>query len=693
MFISDSELPEASYPSLSPSSGCGGLDILPPCIQQGPFPQQGPTTDISIEHQPLNSAGLRHLENGPLCYNSDNGPQRLLCSAVVETDMGDDSSIRPPEYVIVPNQSKMISFNTSVPLSIPGVPSVLNSVRTAHFSPSVCKVSLSPYNGQPSYGDDQNPTDSNVIPSQIPYDYPVRMSTILDSARCRTPSSNSHVEIDTSHRKTLDLSSKPPTGYSSFKVNSLTRPNSQRKQIDKSSSQFNSQTLGRKDTLGSRSNSQELSGVNRALDFRENSNPESPRLKSRLESSNRNTSVLNSSCSADKCLGPFDNSSDCDRNISQPNISQSKCSPKVDISSDNNNLRQPNNSHSPSYHNNQPNYSITSQPINYIPSHNSQLNNSSNNSIENQPNSHSTHYQPNSLTSRQLNENRPHYSQSIMCHPNSNQSNYIPNQSNCRNYIDSQSNGRNSNTQICDDLANSIVVSSEALTQIARNASISNLIVDGLRVDEMSRPDPNSHELIESFAESTCTDSSDSAIADVDSNPNLSGADSSENSGNARASSDDFRSNPEGVGSISVVKTGYLGRKSADSNGSNSKTHLSPVNGNSEISSAHLASHKTNTRDSNMSLFNPKTNLEGPSISLDTNSEGELLSQISQDLDYLLNGPPEDFSSLKRRKKDSPSRVLSSPSRIPAVRHTTRNLASGERGEGIDSENVSDGRL
>lgn len=139
------------------------------------------------------------------------------------------------------------------------------------------------------------------------------------------------------------------------------------------------------------------------------------------------------------------------------------------------------------------------------------------------------------------------------------------------------------------DAKSIILVSSENLVGIANDVNVSNLSVDGIRLNDI-KP----HELVESFADSTCTDSSDSAIADLDSNPNLSGGDSSVPS---------------------------------DGSGKNQ----------------------------------------------------ELLTQISEDLDYLLNAQ-EDFSSLSLKKRKNKADKVSSPGRknsgSSVKMSPRRNLAS-----------------
>uniref|UniRef100_A0A8D8UHE5 Uncharacterized protein n=1 Tax=Cacopsylla melanoneura TaxID=428564 RepID=A0A8D8UHE5_9HEMI len=244
--------------------------------------------------------------------------------------------------------------------------------------------------------------------------------------------------------------------------------------------------------------------------------------------------------------------------------------------------------------------------------------------------------------------------------------------------------------------ANSILVSTESLVdRITNDSNVSSLLVDGMRLNDIKPNDP-----VE-LADSTCTDSSDSAIADLDSNPNLSGADSS-------APSDEMGSGREGesMSSREMLKghSAEILLREVQSTG----RRLDESEKESLLSTVRSATGETvsdRTKDESGDNLSRKLDSAGNIVSprgdqveaASGNNNGELLTQISNDLDYLLNDT-EDFSSLslKRRKNKmalasggnyssgktmSPGRKLMSPSKNSAnsaARNSVRNSATGK---------------
>ncbi|KAL1450389.1 hypothetical protein WDU94_002760 [Cyamophila willieti] len=696
---------EVHHVPLSPSLGgsCNDLDILPPppplssvnvCVERlsgsrNDLTHSGSRNDL----QRSTITGSKELLRCSTPHTSG-GPPILLCSADVEPDANSTEDFQNSREILravtsfqrdpvtetlgqegrnpmVPSQSNtptMISFNNNVPLDVPysgcaypsltipyvqPPPVVLKSPYTSYTAPSIIPSQI-PYDDLsrtivPSQT--SSLSYDSCIPSQIPYENPVLPYESASVEPCTSLGDPVKGRDSSYHRKTTLDSRYKPHSNSSFSNSSNSKPysnaTSSNNRIPRSS-HYNTLCSQPTPKASNQSNINALSdldeetcpNVEHAKDtsqLRTNTEQPIPTNQTKSATILINRALPNTTGTHPTRVHPtnpaiqdaVNNSSLCRTNTSSHGQQSNDCTIDRNNSSWNTDTN-----------------SKLSNPVF------SQLNNnsiSSNNgpyvNNENRQNSDSKSIKTNSF------------------YPNSNNDRTYPSNNSC-SYPNSVVN-RHSSSSVSinnDDKSansNSILVSTESLVdRIANDTNVSSLLVDGMRLNDIK---PNEH------ADSTCTDSSDSAIADLDSNPNLSGADSS-------VPSDEIGSGEGQQSSREMLKCHSAGKLLREVQSAGRRMNESERD---------TLSRKVGSGD-----ILPSGGVEVESAASGGNN-GELLTQISNDLDYLLNDT-EDFSSLslKRRKNkmasasgNSPSRKVMSPSKNSpnsAASYGVRNSASGK---------------
>ncbi|KAI5694614.1 hypothetical protein M8J75_002089 [Diaphorina citri] len=697
--VRDSEPPDLP-PSHTPTHGCDSLDILPHPPLTPPSPGDPLTTRVCVELRPphptedgahlaLCNAQGDGTHVAP-CNAQGDGTHLSLCS-IQESSSVDNTGAAQRDVCSMtsalstrsPRHPGLISFNPVRTVPYPSAMSVPYSTSPPVLYPS----SLPPYsytrvpvtNSKYPYPH-TGAGDAGVIPSQIPYDETSR--TVLDG-HCGP---NSYQVTNESHRKTQDrlsrgIASQTEQTHSSRR-NSDTRSCDQRNLDCRNSDQRNLDSRNSDQRNLDSRNSDQTNSDSRNSDQRDcdgicdqnNSDRKtsdsicderqqpSP-LVSRFLKTSANTALdfrefPQGVSPLDNCVNNNYNNSQYPTNNNHPSHCNDNCvhSPRKGVSYSTNPSLYSSNPHSsihsasnPLVPHTRPNNSTS----HYFPNHNTpsiashttpsarlpqraflQSVNPSNNSTSQATKDPTRVKFPAQSPNRQT-KALPANANTKLISPNSQTSHKVPNQSiptghsgsshpdphmsTDRKYPATRHNLTNNVN--CD--TNSILV--DNLSDIATDTNVGRLMVDGVRIYDMKPADDAVSESTHAVSESTHADSSDSAI-ELDSNPNLSGAESTLTSGESTLTSGE-----------STLTSGESTLTSGES-----------------------------------------TLTSGESTVTSGDSNKELMTQISNDLDYLLN-THEDYTprSLKRnRKGSSPSggaKMKMSPGHL--ARHTA--LAGG----------------